>query len=228
VACSGDYLSINARMEVVNLQTKTVIFSQPLSIPITNVAIDSDDMAYLSTYSSGVMIFDLSQRVFVRDENNPLPGGPGVAFDAQDWVYICDFAQDSIYVYNQFQQRLGAYLVGDGPLSIDIYDPSFNTLTINKRIPLADFFLYPNYPNPFNPETTIIFEISRFSPIELEIFNILGQSVRTLINQHFSTGFYQLSWDGKNWMGVEVPAGIYFCRLKCGSQLQYRKLEVIR
>ncbi|MCK5453951.1 MAG: hypothetical protein KAJ16_06295, partial [Calditrichia bacterium] len=129
VACSGDYVSIGARMDIIDTQLDSVVFSQPMNQPITTVAVNQQNMAFLATYNSGVMVFDLSQKIFIRDENNPLKGGPAVSFDQADNAYICHFDFDSVYVYSPGHQKLGAYLVGDGPISIAVYDPEFSSFS---------------------------------------------------------------------------------------------------
>ncbi len=81
-------------------------------------------------------------------------------------------------------------------------------------IPPLTYELKQNYPNPFNPTTTIAFALPRNEQVRLEIFNILGQKVRTLINTQMAAGKHQIVWDGKNEQGITVPSGIYIYRLK--------------
>ena len=104
----------------------------------------------------------------------------------------------------------------------------------NPERPLS-FQLKQNYPNPFNPNTTIPFTVygSQFivhSPIHttLKIYNILGQLVRTLVDEERMLGDYQVSWDGKDQNGKEVKSGIYFYVLTCGQFKETRKMSLIR
>ena len=73
--------------------------------------------------------------------------------------------------------------------------------------------LIGNYPNPFNPETKIIFNIKRSQKINLTIYNLNGQKIKTLVNKHLPAGQYKEIWDGNNDNGVKAPSGIYFYKL---------------
>ena len=102
------------------------------------------------------------------------------------------------------------------------------------RVPYT-FRLEQNYPNPFNPATTIPFTVigSRFSvhsPIHttLKIYNVLGQLVRTLVDEEKQSGNYQVIWDGKNLKGNEVSSGIYFYQLRAGDYKETRKMSLLR
>jgi hypothetical protein len=87
-----------------------------------------------------------------------------------------------------------------------------------KKNPVAGKFeLFHNYPNPFNPETAIEFEIPSRLPVKLVVYNILGQQVKTLVNTVFQAGRHRLQWDGKNDRGEHVASGIYILHLKAGD-----------
>jgi hypothetical protein len=92
--------------------------------------------------------------------------------------------------------------------------------------------LEQNFPNPFNPETSIRFAVPllRGEPaIFLEIYNLSGQKVRTLLQQSIYPGFYQLVWDSRDQNGVQVASGVYLCVLKIGRELiDTRKMALIR
>ncbi len=77
-----------------------------------------------------------------------------------------------------------------------------------------EFTLFPNYPNPFNPETTIRFQIPKAAMVALDVFNTLGQKVRALQNNRFEAGEHQVRWNGRNDFGLQVPSGIYFVRMR--------------
>jgi hypothetical protein len=196
-------------------------------MPITGAAVSAADKAYFSTFGSGLLVYDLVSQTFERDAGNPLPGGPGIAFDAQNNAYITDFALDSVYVFSPSHQRLYAYLVGDGPNSIAVYDPSPNAIGDSEPGVIAEFNLHQNYPNPFNPQTTIEFETHKSGTVLLEIYNILGRSIRKLVNNTLPAGNYTVIWDGKNELGQKVPSGIYFYRLQMGGESSVRKMHLI-
>jgi flagellar hook assembly protein FlgD len=71
-----------------------------------------------------------------------------------------------------------------------------------------------NYPNPFNPTTTIRYALPAQSVVSLKVYNILGQEVKTLVNENQISGSYAVQWDGKNNHGAQVSTGIYFYQLE--------------
>ncbi len=94
------------------------------------------------------------------------------------------------------------------------------------------FTLNQNYPNPFNNSTTIRFQLDVESVIDLEIFNILGEKVRTfpdiIQDQLFSAGWHEISWDGRDNNGLLLTSGIYFIRLKTDRHAAVKKAVLIR
>jgi hypothetical protein len=98
----------------------------------------------------------------------------------------------------------------------------------------SDFTLYQNYPNPFNPNTTIKFKVqgSRFKvPIHnttLTVYNLLGQKVKTLVDEPLKSGSYEVVWDGKNDSGNEVSSGVYFYRIQTSSFSETKKMVLIK
>ncbi|RMI09018.1 MAG: T9SS C-terminal target domain-containing protein [Calditrichaeota bacterium] len=93
------------------------------------------------------------------------------------------------------------------------------------------FELKQNYPNPFNPTTQITYTVPagyRHVPVQLVIYNQLGQQVRTLVNAPRQPGRYTVTWDGRDDAGNRVSSGIYFYRLQIGDLRAVRKMALIR
>ena len=90
------------------------------------------------------------------------------------------------------------------------------------------FELAQNYPNPFNPETVIRYQLSGVSDVELNVFNLLGQKVVTLIDARQGAGEYRVRWDGRDRRGAPVPSGVYFYRLESGQNSITRKMILLR
>jgi hypothetical protein len=88
--------------------------------------------------------------------------------------------------------------------------------------------LFQNFPNPFNPSTTIRFTVAAESPVELLIFNVQGQKVRTLVNEGKSAGSYRVVWDGRNENGRLVASGVYFYRLRVGGYMSVKKMLMLK
>jgi hypothetical protein len=100
---------------------------------------------------------------------------------------------------------------------------------VEQDAPLPySYNLLTNYPNPFNPGTTIEYTVLRRSDIELSIFNSIGQKVVTLVTGQVASGKYSVEWDGASSSGEAAPSGLYLCRLKVNNQQLTRKLMLVR
>ena len=87
-----------------------------------------------------------------------------------------------------------------------------------------NYTLLSNHPNPFNPETEISYIVESNGDVRLVIFDLMGREIKTLVNEYQMKGIsYNISWDGKNTKGVDVPSGIYFTRLISNNQLTTKK-----
>lgn len=124
-----------------------------------------------------------------------------------------------------------------------IYDPVDASDVLDIALPIGeetgalnpaeDFYLYPNYPNPFNPVTQIGFRIPHRGGADagftsLKIHNLLGQEVATLIFENLLPGSYQTQWDGRDNSGKLVAGGMYFYRMVSGEFSQTRRMIFLR
>ena len=91
-----------------------------------------------------------------------------------------------------------------------------------------EFRLESNYPNPFNPTTTISYELANKSNISIVVYDVLGAKVRTLVDRDQAAGKYTIQWDGKNDAGVTVSNGVYFYRLKSDLGVKTKKMMFIK
>lgn len=89
---------------------------------------------------------------------------------------------------------------------------------------IKSFTLYQNHPNPFNPSTTIIYDLPRASQVEIEIFTLLGERIRALVKQQQAAGQHRLQWDGRDEKGAPMPSGVYLYRLRADEFVQTRKM----
>jgi M6 family metalloprotease-like protein len=90
------------------------------------------------------------------------------------------------------------------------------------------FALAANFPNPFNPSTTIQFALPGASAVRLSIYDVLGRNVRLLVDAAFARGTYAVTWDGTDEAGARVPSGVYVYRLTAGSLSASRKMLVVQ
>jgi|GEM_PF-3715767 len=103
------------------------------------------------------------------------------------------------------------------------------TTGIEEDYPLiTETRLHPAKPNPFNPETVISFDIKEKTPVNITVYNLRGQRVRELVNEHKEPGNYQILWDGKDQNGNFLPSGLYFYRMKTSDQDLYNKMMLLK
>jgi flagellar hook capping protein FlgD len=92
----------------------------------------------------------------------------------------------------------------------------------------SEFTLSQNYPNPFNPTTNIDFNLPRAAYVRIEVFNILGNSVSTLVDEYLSAGYKSVEWDGRSNSGQVVSSGVYLFRITAGEFSTSRKALLLK
>ena len=99
--------------------------------------------------------------------------------------------------------------------------------TGGEEVPVA-LFLEQNFPNPFNPSTTISFGVDKEGPVLLQVFDIRGALVMTLVNSSYQAGSYTSVWHGTNNNGRRAASGIYFYSLRTGGREITKKMILLR
>ena len=92
----------------------------------------------------------------------------------------------------------------------------------------SNFEVMQNYPNPFNPVTNIKVKLPENTIIAVKIYNIVGQEIKTLVNQEMNAGTYTFQWNGENNSGSKVPSGTYICRVMAGNNPQTLKMILLK
>jgi len=87
---------------------------------------------------------------------------------------------------------------------------------------------HQNYPNPFNPTTTIAFDLPVASSVELTVYNIAGQKVKTLLDEYRKAGSHELTWNGASATGQAVSSGLYFYRINAGEETATGKMILMK
>jgi len=126
-------------------------------------------------------------------------------------------------------------VANDGKYDVHAENGPF-TLTIDgSKLEISDsdiipetFALYANYPNPFNPTTTISYDLPKRSQVTLGIYNILGKQIKTLVNQSQDAGNRIAVWDGTDNLGRQVSAGVYLYQIQAGEFTQTRKMLLLK
>lgn len=156
--------------------------------------------------------------------------GPNGGFIAGDLDY------DYAVIANRVLPLDGKYTIFTND---DVGDDQGEYFLILSRVPTAAddenparlpdaFELYQNYPNPFNAETSISFGLLKSSFVELHIYNIIGENVRTLVSRKMSAGRHTVLWDGRDASGQEAPSGIYFYRLVADEFVATKKMLLLK
>ena len=88
--------------------------------------------------------------------------------------------------------------------------------------------LYPNYPNPFNPVTTLRYDLPENDHVNITIYDMMGRVVKTLINDQQPTGYRSLQWNATNDYGKPVSAGIYLYQIQAGQYISTKKMVLLK
>jgi len=161
--------------------------------------------------------------------------------------YISDQVEQVFQEFYRFhfffydQNDYGSYVMGNGPntggnlmyTSIDfefVYDPPPEPpVSVDDHlVTVPESLLNQNYPNPFNPETTIIYRLPSDSQVRLDIFNMRGEMIKTIVDEFRPAGEHMAVWKGKNNNNCEVASGIYLYRLTTGNHTETRKMLLIK
>jgi len=117
-----------------------------------------------------------------------------------------------------------------------VLEPEFSDITIAlaqnpgevEEVLPTEFALKQNYPNPFNPSTNVQFDLPAAAHVNLEILNVLGQKVRTLVDEYREAGSYTVVWNGLNDYGGTAASGVYFYRITAGENQAVKKMMMLK
>lgn len=135
------------------------------------------------------------------------------------YVLLTEDKIGSLYIYD-IEQGVHKIVVNGETAEI-------GPTTVEKAEPTS-FVLTGNYPNPFNPTTTIEFTLQKAGDIRLDIYNVMGQKVRELVSETLTAGSHSVVWDGRDSNGVAVSSGVYISRLKMGEQVQTKQMMLVK
>ena len=128
-------------------------------------------------------------------------------------------------------------------LRVELLDQASNGVTLTSNaftiapgatdtppaLSATEFVLEPNSPNPFNPKTTLRYALPRPAHVRLEIYDVQGRCIRTLVDrQQGGPGEYAVEWDGRTDVGTRVSSGVYFYRLEAGDYRKTRRMTLVK
>ena len=128
--------------------------------------------------------------------------------------YRIDIYRDCLYRENKFIKSFRFEYVISG-------------VSNKEEIP-NKFMLYNAYPNPFNPTTTITYELLKQDNVKINIYDVSGKLVKELVNREDNAGKHSVVWNGKNNNGKQVSSGNYFYQIMCGDFVQAKKMILLK
>lgn len=147
------------------------------------------------------------------------PDGPGVGQDADNVLFRSYWYHGDVWNLVADGEWMMRAIV-DSPVGIE-------EISEDGILP-AEFQLIGNYPNPFNPSTEIEFLAPVNGHVKLEIYNIVGQHVKTLLDGQVKRGIGRIAWDGTDANGTAVTSGVYFYRLVAGDKVDTQKMVLLK
>jgi len=180
------------------------------------------DNAFWNVYRSISENFGQSTKI-----NEEVINGKGTTSIPSEYQYVDSNDLTSQFIYWYWIESVTISGATDlyGPISLYISDEFENPQTPQIQNMLG---LFPNYPNPFNPETVISFAIDKTDYVELNIFNLKGQVVKKLASEEFTEGIHYISWNGLEENGKPVPSGIYLYKILTSSYSETRKMLLLK
>ena len=153
------------------------------------------------------------------------------AVSDQDSVYF--YSRDKLVLNGDFNNSVENHNSGYATLHSVWPNISFTsdaTLAVNDKSDVLpkEFALHNNYPNPFNPNTTIRFDLPKASDVSIIIYNVLGQKIRTLDKSQMNPGYHSMTWNATNDYGVQVSAGMYFYQLRTSEFVKTKKMILLK
>ncbi|MFH1700168.1 MAG: choice-of-anchor J domain-containing protein [Candidatus Zixiibacteriota bacterium] len=222
----------------VNMAFRDAVFEEDGRFDISLTLSNGNSLAGLEIHLS----YDSEQIEFIGVNSDILPG---LVANAEDnnihlaWIDIdkpLKKSDDVDAVKLTFRMRNN----NDNPPSIKYdrviaaderarqYSVFVSNLSLSSGVIPSRFSLAQNYPNPFNPITKIAFHLPVINEVRLDVFNVLGQRVRTLVDGLKEPGVHSVIWDGKDDAGALVASGIYFYSLKTESHIACRKMILLK
>ena len=203
--------------------------AEPAPITLTTGELPSTD--YESEQYEGVLVkINNAQVSEINAYDWTMDDGTGPCLIDDDASKLDWF--DTLSVGTVIENITGVYTYSFGSYKIEIRDLA----DVGAVVGIADeiithplqYKLSQNFPNPFNPETRIYFEIPENQHVQIVVYDLLGYQVRTITNQSYTPGHYILNWDGRNQTGQQVASGAYILRMKAGNYIDYKKMMLIR
>lgn len=243
VVCTGNFATIGGKVYIINPVgspdfTPTVMDSVIIGGIPADIIITHDGIAYLADFGDAnngfIYSYNATTKDILHNASNPILVGRGamnLLYDAiSEELYVNNFSDDAVQQLDPSNgEVIQTFLFGDGAQDMAILELERPTSVVDRISSRpTKFTLFQNYPNPFNPETTIEFSVPSKLQVQIRIYNLKGQLIRTLIDQTLEQGLYSTIWDGKNDRGQNVASSIYFYEMKAGNFRASKRLTLLK
>lgn len=228
IFCAGKYYKRPLHViRKISLENKMAVVQNEWPLDFSEdiqISQNTDWVAFVWPGDSALFVKCLHDTIWYQTQEIPLNGLQVVRQTIQ-----CSVAQEILITFTgEFNENHDVYALFVSPdFEID------TLLTVvpprkNNSINPTEWQIWPNFPNPFNAGTTLHYFLPQAGPVTLQIFDMTGRYVRTLVQQNQTTGFHSVHWDGRDARGVPVAAGIYFDVMRYNAQNRIGKLTLLR
>ena len=183
-------------------------FHGVIDVFVTKLSSSGNSLVY-STYLGGSS-FDYGYSIAVDGSGSTYVTG---------YTYSTDFP--TLNPYQTDQSNKNVFVTKLEPFSVGVEEYDIDNLP-------SDYNMSQSYPNPFNPTTTIEFNLPKRSNVTVKIYNLLGQQVQSLVDQEFSVGNYKVTWDGSTSGGGHASTGVYFYRIVTENFVETKKMVLLK
>ena len=226
-------------LTIIDVGNNQVAHTIPLPVSGTFAVAPSPDggKVYLTAHGEGeLIVVDVRQNTVLKTLSiGANPRAISFSPDGAQAFVTSSFSNEITILDARTDTILSTYAAGQNPRGIALDLPSItgSETAIGEVAVTPDAFsLLPNYPNPFNASTQITYVVPELldqqADIELQIFNLLGQQVRTLVRQRQDAGIYRVEWDGKSEMGNDLASGVYILILRTAADRAVQKMLLLR
>ena len=217
-----------------------IVLDDALDIRTVEAFVQYDTTVVRSISGEPGLLFQESGVTVLDDFEEEIPGewhGYAIVMGAYDYVT----GPGELYIWNYETVGVGVapVIVVDvllyAPNGSEIPDVTLAPTTIaviptsvSGDAPEADLHLAQNYPNPFNPATKISFDLPHSGQVLLIVNNVRGELITILVDGFMASGHHEITWDGQDDQGQEMPSGVYFYRIEAGENTTTGKMTLVR
>ena len=202
-------------------ETEVAVSAIGPALPTSLQVVPSEPPTYYDITSSAA--FDGYVEITITYDEADIAGSEEnlslMHFDGVEWTDITTALDTDANTISGTTLSLSPFVIAE-PFPVDVGEAG-------ESLPVA-FDLGRNYPNPFNPTTTITYSLAQASHVKLEVFTVLGQRVAALVNEPKQSGVHSIVWDGTDNSGNAVASGIYIYRIVADNYIASRKMQLVR